>query len=178
LKPAQYFTVLILIPIHGSILWPKKRKYRITVWLYIYRVISILKQLTYTVFETSVIPLGKLVVISAVIPCSYTLIRHRQHLDLVSFLFTLIMCVSIPLILLPMSIIMSNTYNFSDRLPKNMLYFVQGLTRAEKTEILARLKSYQVMRCHVGGFYYMERKAKLTLIQSLVQGVVFALLTI
>jgi hypothetical protein len=41
-----------------------------------------------------------------------------------------------------------------------------------------QIESCQLIRCQVGGLYYMEAKAKLTLIHQVVNGVVYLLVNV
>jgi hypothetical protein len=98
-------------------------------------------------------------------------------LDTLSILFLSALSFVSPLLLIPVSELMSSVYNNSSAFKRNALEY--SLLRKDKAGgvlVQRELKSLQPIRCQVGGFYHMEASAKLTLFDRVIQGVVFALL--
>jgi hypothetical protein len=78
--------------------------------------------------------------------------------------------------LLPTSIIMSSLFDTSAKFTRHALPITNLISdKKMRKQIEGQLKACSLIRCQVGSFYHMEAKAKLTLIQQMVQGVVFLL---
>jgi len=81
-----------------------------------------------------------------------------------------------PFLIMPISIIMSSLYETSAQFQYNLK---QAVNTVSNTNVMnywkLALESCPVVRCKVGSLYYMEAKAKLTLLQRLVDGIIFLL---
>lgn len=100
-----------------------------------------------------------------------------HYLDPVSILFLSVVFFIAPVIILTVSVLMSSVYKNSEVSERNALeYWITHSTKLNGRLALRQLKSLQPIRSQVGGFYHMEAMAKLTLIDRIIQCVVFALL--
>ncbi len=69
---------------------------------------------------------------------------------------------------------MSGIYNISSQFQKNMEHKIQACEDKAMKEVMTKqLLSCQVIRFQIGNFYHMEGKAKLTLINTMVNVFVF-----
>jgi hypothetical protein len=70
---------------------------------------------------------------------------------------------------------MSNIYKTSTKFRENVQLQIENLNSEQKTYQARLLETFQAIRCQVG-LYCMETRAKLTLIDTIIQGVVFVIL--
>jgi len=139
-----------------------------------YRGVYILNKNFNVAFGAVVIPLTKLFLTIVFVFTFFVIVRLWSLLNALSFTMMVILNVSSGCLLLPTSIIMSSLYDASAQFQKNMLPSIQLIPdRMARMHIDRQLKSCSVIRCHVGSLYYMEAKAKLTLLQHVINGVVF-----
>ncbi len=69
---------------------------------------------------------------------------------------------------------MSAIFDISSQFQWNMKKKIQACENKRIREVWYReLQSCQVVRCQIGNFYHMEGKAKLTLVDTMVNGFVF-----
>jgi hypothetical protein len=72
----------------------------------------------------------------------------------------------------------SALYKYSSQFERNVWEASRGWkTKAAQLVLAKELKACQLIRCEVGGLYHMEATAKLTLAHSLVNGLVFLLVS-
>ena len=118
--------------------------------------------------------LGLLVVFSA-----YGAIGFWSKLNAVSIAMVLVFCVSCSTWIFPGAVLMSFAYNISGQFKPNLYHKIHFSNDSKagfkKLICLKQLRACQVIRCQVGHFYHMEQKAKLTLLNTLINGVVFLL---
>jgi len=72
--------------------------------------------------------------------------------------------------------IMSLVFEFSTEFHRNMNIRLEMRKDGKLHESKRVIRSLQVLKCKVGPFYYMERKAKLTLADSIANGIAFSLI--
>jgi len=144
-----------------------------------YRGIYILNKSFNVAFGTLVIPVTKLFLIIVFVFTFFVLLRLWSLLNAFSITMMVVVNVSAGCLLLPTSIIMSSLYDASAQFKKNMLLNIELIPdKMARIFTYRQLKSCSLVRCEVGGLYYMEAKAKLTLLHNVVNGVVFLLVNI
>jgi hypothetical protein len=134
------------------------------VWIYT------AQRLHWTVFAT----LAMLVLI--LIGSTSTVILFFVQLNWVALLLLISSSVATIFILQTISLLMSTVYNNSIKVRANLALCISNLPSKDDRYFYKRqLRSLSVIRCHVG-LYHMESKAKLTLFDTIIQGIVFVLL--
>jgi len=126
------------------------------------------------VFGQLIVPVWKLFA-SVIIPAG--LIRFR--IDSIYEAGILVVLIgSAAMALVPSALVISTVYNFSKMLLPNLKRRLHHISNIESQFAYSRiLKSLPVMRCKVGNFYHMESQAKLTLLHTVISGLVFLLVT-
>jgi hypothetical protein len=79
-------------------------------------------------------------------------------------------------ILVSCALVMSRIYDISSQFQANMAKKVQTSKDKDNGTIqiwMRELRSCQLVRCQIGNFYHMEGKAKLTLVNTIVNAFVF-----
>jgi len=144
-----------------------------------YRGVEILNRDFNLAFGKLIVPFMKLGISIAWIISFFALVRLSSDLDIICFLMVCSVVVGAPILLFPISTIMSKLYENSVQFRPNMLLRIplEGDTRARKYAEL-QLKACSVIRCQVGGLYQMEAKAKLTLFHQVVTGIVCLLVNV
>jgi len=144
-----------------------------------YRGLQILSKDFNLAFGRTLIPCGKLAAIVVFIFAFFAMVRLREELGFLSVVMVSGASLSALLLLIPMSLILSNLYEASFRFQE---YWSEktGLVRDRhvRKHIHSQLRACLVIRCEVGGLYYMEARAKLTLLHQVVNGVVFLLVNV
>ena len=125
------------------------------------------------IFGTVLVPFTKLGLITIFIVCFFACARIYQDLDTISLLLVSTVLLSSMLILVPISVIMSYLYDISKEFSRNLSSKVNVTNKRIKKMLKLQLKSCYAIRCNVGSLYYMESKAKLTMLHQMVNGVVF-----
>jgi len=109
---------------------------------------------------------------------AYILIRLQQKLDPVSTLLVgIVLAMGLtfqPAAMTLFSIISSKSEIMQERLP-SLIPLISS--HGERGEAVMLLKSLPPMHCNVGKIYKMDATAKLSYLDSIINGVVFALLT-
>ena len=168
-----------------SIDWPTSRFWPVNLPLDIYighyRWIYLLNKTCNVTFGKLYIPFMKLFLILTFILCFFATVRVLEYLDLFILVFVLIVVLTSLLLLVPISIIMSSFFDISRVFSKNFSARINNDTKETaivKSMVVAQLRSCQVIRCEVGNVYYMEAQAKLTMLQHVVNGVVFLMVNV
>jgi len=144
-----------------------------------YRGIHILSNDFNLAFGKLIIPCLKLVLVMVFILASFAMVRLRNELDGLNFAFVLAVTVTTLGLILPISMIMSSLYDSSSKFQQNMLPVLNSISdEYERNLVQHQVRSCPLIRCQVGNLYHMEAKAKLTLLQHVVSGVVFLLVNV
>jgi len=138
-----------------------------------YRGIYILNKGLNTAFGTIVIPFMKMVLIVIFVVSFFAVVRLSKELNAMVLTMLVIVSLTAALLLFPISVIMSSLFDISQQFQRNMRT-VSGAIPDQKIRKHCKdqLKSCSLIRCQVGGLYHMEAKAKLTLVQYVVNGIV------
>jgi hypothetical protein len=105
---------------------------------------------------------------------AFVLICYWDQLDLFSICTFIVVAWSSAPVLFSSALIMSGIYNISSQFQRSLKQKIQACdNKAIKKVWLKELRSCQVVRCEVGNFYHMEGKAKLTLVDAMVNVFVF-----
>ena len=120
------------------------------------------------------IPFLKIILVLGFIICFFAFARLYQDLDILSLVLVTGVASIIPVLVIPMSIVMSSLYDMSSKFKRHLSIRIQFEANQERRRVLeGQLKSCALIRCQVGNFYHMEAKAKLTLIHNVLNGIVF-----
>jgi len=131
------------------------------------------------VFGQLVVPFIKLCLIVAFVVSFVTVVRLHKYLDVVSLVMISTMVWTTILDLFPTAIIMSKLYDVSQKFSWNVSERCRPIAlQTDRLFLKMQIESCQLIRCQVGGLYYMEAKAKLTLIHQMVNGVVYLLVNV
>ena len=143
-----------------------------------YRGVYILNNDCNMVFGTLYIPFAKMAIMLAIVLSVFALVRLYNDLHILSLFLLTSVAFTATILIGPISIAMSSLYDMSSKFPHNL--FLQIHITPEKNSRIYKLqlKSCQLIRSQVGNFYYMESKAKLTVIHNILNGIVFLLVNV
>ena len=166
-----------------SIEWPKcvpePSPSTMRTWILHYKGIHILSSAWNVAFGKIIVPVMKLEIIIIFILSFFACSRLYQCLDLFVSLFGATCIIASLVMLVPMALVMSSLYAISCTFKQNLFPRIHLTDRKETERILkGELESCGLIRCHVGSLYHMEAKAKLTMIDHVVNGIVFLLVNI
>ena len=121
------------------------------------------------------IPFFKMIVILTFVTSFFAFLRLYQDLELLPLFLVVVLVITAPPLAIPMSIVMSSLYDLSSKFNRYFTIRIQHIAtnKTRKLVFQGQLKSCFIIRCQVGNFYYMEGKAKLTLIHNVLNGIVF-----
>ena len=121
----------------------------------------------------------KLSITLAFIVTFFAAVRLSENLDALSLILVTLICIAFVLVMPPTAFVMSSFFDFSAKFSSNLEPKIQRLPVKRMREILERqVKSCLLIRSQVGNMYHMEAKAKMTMIQNVVNGVVFLLVNV
>ena len=146
-----------------------------------YRGIYILNRDCNETFGKLFVPFVKLSIILMFIVCFFAFARVYKYLDLISLAFVGTAALTTAIILVPISLTMSSLYETSRQFSRNLSARIDMDSDSDNRlrGILGfQLRSCQLIRCQVGSLYYMEAKAKLTLLHYVVNGVMFLMVNV
>ena len=147
--------------------------------IFYYKGIYILNNICNKVFGTLLFPFLKLCLIIAFSLTFFACVRISNQFDVVSYVFITIVASASIILLAPISVIMSSLYETSKELPGNLSVHVCNITeRSTKKALQSQLKSCPIIRCQVGNWYHMEAKAKLTMLHTTINGLVFLMVNV
>ena len=130
-------------------------------------------------FGRTLIPFLKLALILAFITSFSASVRLFSDLDAFSYSFVVVATSTSFLFLAPIAMIMSSMFDLSAQFPRQLSLKIQQIPEKRTRRICeANLKSCAVICVQVGNFYHMEAQAKLTLMEHLVNGVVFIMVNL
>lgn len=145
----------------------------------VYKTCYLLNDMFNEIFAPAAMPGLKYLTLLLTIFPLFGFIRFHASMDLLTSYQVLILIPAAGLSLIPGALVMSACYNISTEFPKNMPFKILNETNEgtlHRKLYLAQVKSILPVRCKVGSLYYMERQAKLTLLDTLVNSLVFLLL--
>jgi len=130
-------------------------------------------------FGTIFTPCLKLGLVFLFVFTFFAMVRLRKDLDILTVVFLTVATFTTASLVFPTSIIMSSLYDVSSQFQPNMLPFI-GMIPEKKDMLIAQgqVRACQLIRCKVGNLYHMEAKAKLTLLNHVVNGIVFLLVNV
>ena len=138
----------------------------------------LLNQLNNIVFGRIMVPILKFAITPMLIICVSGLISFYKKMDLIAIVFVIAVSTLGPSILFLSAQIMSSIYDNSILLKRQMR---DGIIRLLPNSVeieynRSMLKAMQPLRVQVGSLYHMERRVKLTLVDTIVHGIVSCLL--
>jgi len=164
----------------SSVIWPSVEtdaEVCVSKCFHIYRTLQLLSDLYNTTFGHLLVPVWKLFSVVIVPVSLYALIRIRIDSIFVIALVIIFLCSTLA-VLIPSAIIMSNICTASMKFRPNQEKRIQQIRIKElRFYHLANLNSFPILWCQVGNFYHIDPGAKLTLLDTVINGLVFLLLT-
>jgi len=180
----EYCTVYIYkLYFISSVEWPKSTSSGASINLrrvvYHYRGIYILNEDFNTAFGTLFIPTFKFVFCLCFIACFVAAVRFWSDVDALSCMMVIVLLIAAALMLIPISSMMSSLFGTSTQFQHNLMKTVNTISDSKARKYWKlELESCPVVRCKVGNMYYMEAKAKLTMLQQIVTGVITLLVNV
>ena len=150
-------------------------------WILHYNGIHILNSVWNVAFGKILVPFMKIALIVVFILSFFSCSRLFQYLDFFPCLFVATYVISSSVMLVPITLVMSSLYAISCNFQQNLFPRIHSADekKTAHTNILkSQLKSCTLIRCQVGSLYHMEAKAKLTMIDNIVSGIVFLLVNV
>jgi len=141
-----------------------------------YWALYILNNESDVVFGKIVIPLIKIFLMMSFILCFFTCFRLWKYISFLPLALIILLLWTSFLILVPVTMILSRIFDLSTKFRRNLKCVIHHVPQNKL--FLRQLRACPLIRCHVGGLYYMESRAKLTTIQKLVNGVRFLLVNV
>ena len=127
-----------------------------------------------TVFGKLFIPCFKLTIMLSFILSFFAIVHLHEYLQLLSFILIIMVASVTCLLMAPICMIMSSLYDKSSKFSHNLSPKLHLVVEKKSRTILERqLKACPLIRCQVGNFYFMEAKAKLTVLHNVLNGTVF-----
>jgi len=132
-----------------------------------------------TIYGSAVIPTCKGALMIAFIIFFFGSARLHEELDFLTLAFAIVVFSTSFIMICTMSIVLSSLYEISTVFKPNIGIRIQKLSQPLDKKILNReLKACQTMSCQVGSLHHMEAEAKLTLADSLINGVAWLLINV
>jgi len=132
------------------------------------------------VFGQILIPSAKLMLMVVFTVSFFSLFRLYKRLNILSLVLVTPITVLVLILLIPMTLVISSLYVTSKKFTGNMAQCIRELddTARNKKTLQLGLRSCNLIRCKVGGLYYMEAKAKLTTLHKVVNGLKYLLVNV
>jgi len=125
-------------------------------------------------FGKLAVPAAKIGMIVVFMFAFMAVVRLRKEMDWLSLAMVTGFSAIVPALVIPMTVMMSKLYDISSQFKANMTPTVAGISDFKsKQDLSGELKSCSPIRRQVGNLYCMEAKAKLTLLDQVVHGVIF-----
>ena len=129
------------------------------------------------VFGTIVIPFLKLDLMLVFVSGFFACARLFSSISLVSLFLSATVSITTIALLIPTSIVMSRMFDLSLNFHVNLSSQTLQITEKQARKVfVASLKSCQLVRCKIGNWYYMEGKAKLTMLHNVLNGLAYLLI--
>jgi len=131
------------------------------------------------VFGTLFVPLLKLTVVLALFVIIHVVIDLYEKLQFFIYILFIMSGFAGILMIMPAAIIMSKLYDISVQFKQNFkTALVDVCLSGDNYLIMCKdLKTIQILKSRVGNFYYMQQRAKLTLVDVLANGVATMLIS-
>jgi hypothetical protein len=158
-----------------SIAWPLDATVSVDQCQKVYKSAFLLNRLNDAGLGRLFIPAGKAIIMMVYINVpAVALFFFWDQLDIITIsTFLSVLAVIVP-ILVTSSIIMSAIYDISYKFQRNMHQKIQGCGNKALRKVWSKdLRSCQIVRCQIGNFYHMEGKAKLTLVNTMLNALFF-----
>ena len=131
------------------------------------------------VFGRFFLPFLKTLLISGFILSFFAVVRLYKDLDIFSLVLVAVLAASIPLVIVPISVVMSSFYDTSSKFNRQLCLRIHLIANKKHKAVFDReLKSCPLIRCQVGNVYHMEAKAKLTLIHHVLNAIAFLMVNV
>jgi len=132
------------------------------------------------VFGRILLPFVKLLLMIFFVTSFFALLRFYDQLNLIPLVLLILITYTTLLLLLPTTMVMSALYKTSKTFIRNLKPRIRSLNESinQKEILKGQLKSCGLIRCEIGGLYFMESKAKLTLIHKIVNGLKYLLVNV
>jgi len=138
-----------------------------------YRGIEILNKDFNKACGEMVIPALKLTLVFDFVCSIFACVRFWSKLDVISTSMLFLFSLGGVILIIPMSMITSSLFDISNQFKWTLLSICGSISdRATRKHCSSQREACSVIRCQVGGLYYMEARAKLTLLQHVINGVV------
>jgi len=144
-----------------------------------YRGIQLLNQDFNKSFGTFIVPSLKLTLLFVTILSFFAVVRlsHGMYV-LLNVMMPIFTIIGIGLLFL-VSANMSSLFDISEQFKRNCFRNIELISdKKARIHFMGQLKACSLIRGQVGSLYHMEARAKLTLIQHLVNGLVFVLVNV
>ena len=130
-------------------------------------------------FGKIIIPFAKLELILAFIITFFATVRLFKDLDVISLVFVSSVALVSSILIAPIAMVMSSLFDISEKFSRNLSPRIHLVPVKKNREIFERqVTSCPLIRCQVGSMYHMEAKAKLTIIDNVVNGVAFLMVNV
>jgi len=149
----------------------------------VYRFTRLFNDVHNIVFGSIFLPISKFGTLLVRCMTACCIVRLRDSLSPIIYAFFLFYFFFLAIIILPGAVLMFQVYQISKTFQRNVMKIfenshVEGDACPEERKLFQMtLRSMPVLTVEVGGFYQMERQAKLTLADNMARGVAFGLLT-
>jgi hypothetical protein len=155
--------------------WPLDAEVPLEQCLRVYRTAFLLNRFNDAAFGKFLIPSAKFMLLTFLVNVpAFVVFCYWNRLDVTSIsTLAFFFAIALP-ILVSCTEVTSEIYNISSQFQQNMAQKVRASENKRMTPIWIReLRSCQLVRCQIGNFYHMEGKAKLTLVNTMVNIFVF-----
>lgn len=145
-----------------------------------YRRTYLINTLHNKIFGSVFIPVLKSCIISGIFVTVAAIVIFRDAIGPLLTVIFVIYIIALFSIIIPASLLMTKIYYKSKTFHEEMNILLRNFSNPKSSEVIylrKALKSLPIMKSQIGSFYYMENEAKLTLMDNLVNGIVFMLLT-
>jgi len=146
--------------------WPKLSELVYHDCVHVYRCMQLFTQLLNKAYGSIFLPCSKLVMIFVTLLSVFSIIRLRAVLTPILYACFIFYFISAALLIPPGAILTSVVYNLASQFHRHVQENLR-VNRAQGTLTKKELVALPLLKCTVGNFYYMEERAKLTLIQLL-----------
>jgi hypothetical protein len=132
-----------------------------------------------TVFGSLLIPVIKLCAMVLIYLSVAATTILRSEIGPIIYGMFLVYLIALILVIIPGALMMSTVYNISKKFKRNMEIGMLSVSKWEDEKVLMKmtLKSLPVMKSNIGSFYHMESNAKFTLLDNILRGIAFMLIS-
>jgi len=142
---------------------------------WVYRTAFLLNEIHNSVFEAIFVPAVKFNCLSFLFVSVLALTKFRGELSPLHLIFFLVVVIALVAFFIPGLLVMSAVHQLSQKYRKN--FEKEGDSVLQEPHIRKTSQSSPLLKSNVGGFYHMEQNAKLTLWDTIAQGIAFMLTT-